>query len=95
LVGFSLGGLIVLAWCWLREFTSWRTGECHENLHVAETITHLALDLQRWRSGLTRKEIEIPGGLRYVYLEGGRGEPLLLLHGFGGNKDTLRRLHAT
>jgi pimeloyl-ACP methyl ester carboxylesterase len=57
------------------------------NLHIAETLTHLALDWQRWRSGLTRKEIEIPGGLRYVYLEGGRGEPLLLLHGFGANKD--------
>ncbi len=56
-------------------------------MSIAEKFTHLVFDLQRWRSGLTRKEIEIPGDLRYVYLEGGRGEPLLLLHGFGANKD--------
>jgi pimeloyl-ACP methyl ester carboxylesterase len=56
-------------------------------MSIAESVTHLVFDLQRKRSGLERKEIEIAGGLRYVYLEGGRGEPLLLLHGFGANKD--------
>jgi pimeloyl-ACP methyl ester carboxylesterase len=54
---------------------------------MTERLAHLVFDLQRRRSGLARKEIEIPGGLRYVYLEGGQGEPLLLLHGFGANKD--------
>jgi pimeloyl-ACP methyl ester carboxylesterase len=54
---------------------------------VAEKLTHIIFDLQRHRSGLKRREIEIPGGLRYVYLEGGEGEPLLMLHGFGANKD--------
>ena len=33
----------------------------------------------------------MPGGLRYVYLEGGQGEPLLLLHGFGADKDNFVR----
>ena len=56
-------------------------------MSVAEKITHFVLDLQRRRSALRRKEIETPDGLRYVYLDGGQGEPLLLLHGFGANKD--------
>jgi len=56
-------------------------------MSIAEKITHFIRDQQRRRSGLRRKEIEIPGSLRYVYLDGGRGEPLLLLHGFGANKD--------
>jgi pimeloyl-ACP methyl ester carboxylesterase len=56
-------------------------------MSLAETLTHLALAARRRRSGLARKEIEIPGGLRYAYLEGGHGEPLVLLHGFGANKD--------
>jgi pimeloyl-ACP methyl ester carboxylesterase len=46
-----------------------------------------AIAVDRWRSGLTRKEIVLEDGLRYVYLEGGSGEPLLVLHGFGASKD--------
>lgn len=55
-------------------------------------VTHFALNLERKRSGLVRKEINLPNGLHYAYLEGGQGEPLLLLHGFGGNKDTFTRV---
>lgn len=51
-----------------------------------------ALSATRKRSGLIRKEITLPNGLHYVYLEGGQGEPLMLLHGFGGNKDTFTRV---
>jgi pimeloyl-ACP methyl ester carboxylesterase len=54
---------------------------------MPEKATHLAFDVMRHRSGLVRKEIELPDGLRYVYLEGGQGEPLMLLHGFGADKD--------
>lgn len=52
-----------------------------------ETFIHAALDAGRRYAGLERKEITLADGLRYVYLEGGQGEPLLLLHGFGANKD--------
>jgi pimeloyl-ACP methyl ester carboxylesterase len=43
------------------------------------------LALQRNRSGLEAKEVEIDG-FRIAYLEGGSGEPLVLLHGIGGDK---------
>lgn len=51
-----------------------------------------ALNATRKQSGLIRKEITLPNGLHYAYLEGGQGEPLMLLHGFGGNKDTFTRV---
>lgn len=56
------------------------------------TATRLALDTERSRAGLERKEIDLPGGDHYVWLEGGRGEPLVLLHGFGANKDNFTRI---
>ncbi|MBI3481294.1 MAG: alpha/beta hydrolase [Nitrosomonadales bacterium] len=56
-----------------------------------EKATHLALNVERYRADLVRKEIELPSGLHYVYLEGGQGEPLMLLHGFGANKDNFTR----
>ncbi len=57
-----------------------------------ESATRVFLNLERWRAGLERKEISLSDGTHYVYLEGGRGEPLLLLHGFGGNKDNFTRV---
>lgn len=51
-----------------------------------------ALEFERRLAGLERKELELPGGMRYVYLEGGKGEPLMLLHGFGANKDNFVRV---
>lgn len=53
--------------------------------------THFAVNAERQLSGLVRREIELPGGLRYVYLEGGTGEALMLLHGFGADKDNFTR----
>jgi pimeloyl-ACP methyl ester carboxylesterase len=55
-------------------------------------VTIFALKPERKRSGLVRKEITLTNGLHYVYLEGGHGETLVLLHGFGGNKDTFTRV---
>lgn len=57
-----------------------------------DTATRVLIDVERQRSGLVRKEINLPSGLRYAYLEGGQGEPLILLHGFGGNKDNFTRV---
>lgn len=51
-----------------------------------------AIDAERQSAGLVRKQIDLPGGLHYVYLEGGQGEPLMLLHGFGVNKDNFNRV---
>ncbi|MFV1985072.1 MAG: hypothetical protein ACC657_16105, partial [Thiohalomonadales bacterium] len=45
-------------------------------------VTQFALNVERKRSGLVRKKIKLPNGLHYTYLEGGQGEPLILLHGF-------------
>jgi pimeloyl-ACP methyl ester carboxylesterase len=52
-----------------------------------ENALQLLLNVQRAKAGLDRKEIQLADGLRYVYLEGGKGEPLMLLHGFGADKD--------
>lgn len=52
-----------------------------------QVVLAIALDIERARSGLVARSVELPGGLRIAYLEGGRGEPLVLLHGFGADKD--------
>ncbi|MBC2736298.1 MAG: alpha/beta hydrolase [Desulfobacteraceae bacterium] len=51
-----------------------------------ETVFKLAMDAQRRSADLVKKEVQVDGQ-RIVYLEGGKGETILLLHGFGGNKD--------
>lgn len=57
-----------------------------------EKAAEMAVSGERDTSGLTRKEITLANGLTYVYLEGGQGEPLMLLHGFGANKDNFTRV---
>jgi pimeloyl-ACP methyl ester carboxylesterase len=39
-----------------------------------------------------RKDVELPGGTHIAYLEGGTGEPLVLVHGFGADKDNFTRV---
>ncbi|MFO1426369.1 MAG: alpha/beta fold hydrolase [Steroidobacteraceae bacterium] len=51
------------------------------------TLFQWIVRLWRRHVGLQRREVVLADGLRIVYLEGGSGEPLLLLHGFGANKD--------
>jgi len=59
-------------------------------LAPAKTL-HLLVDIERARSGLAMKQIDTPDGMHWAYLEGGEGPPLLLLHGFGANKDNFTR----
>ncbi len=57
-----------------------------------ESAFHLVVNAMRAKAGLQRKEIRLPDGLSYVYLDGGQGAPLMLLHGFGANKDNFTRV---
>ncbi|MCL4212938.1 MAG: alpha/beta fold hydrolase [Gemmatimonadales bacterium] len=54
--------------------------------------TNFALALERQRAGLEKKTVTLPGGLRMVYLEGGSGDPVVLVHGFGADKDNFTRV---
>ncbi|MFA9218707.1 MAG: alpha/beta fold hydrolase, partial [Sphingomonadaceae bacterium] len=49
------------------------------------------LRLERWRSGLRLGQVQIPG-FDLPYLEGGHGAPLVLIHGFAGDKDNFTRV---
>jgi abhydrolase domain-containing protein 6 len=51
-----------------------------------KSVFKLAIDAQRHSAGLVKKEVQVDDH-RIVYLEGGKGETVVLLHGFGGNKD--------
>ena len=53
--------------------------------------TGWALDYERDHAGLTRKTVTLADGHTMVYLEGGSGDPLLLIHGFGADKDNFTR----
>ena len=56
-----------------------------------EKFAEVAVNAERSRSQLVRKETDTDGGLHWVYLEGGSGEPLVLIHGFGADKDNWTR----
>ena len=47
----------------------------------------IGLDFERAKAGLVERSVVLPDGTRIAYLEGGRGDPLVLLHGFGADKD--------
>ena len=51
----------------------------------------LAQKAERRAGNLEQHSIEVKG-LRIEYLEGGKGDPLVLLHGFGANKDNWTRI---
>jgi abhydrolase domain-containing protein 6 len=59
-----------------------------------ERFAAAAVAAERNAAGLQRKEIDIPG-FHIAYLEGGQGRPLLLLHGFGADKDNWTRVSRT
>jgi triacylglycerol lipase len=55
------------------------------------TVSKYALALERMRSGLTLKS-QVIKGFNIPYLEGGNGDVLVLVHGFGGDKDNFTRI---
>jgi pimeloyl-ACP methyl ester carboxylesterase len=55
-----------------------------------EVILRLAINAERNAAGLTKKEIQVDDH-KIVYLEGGKGQTVLLLHGFGAYKDDWTR----
>ncbi|NVO06124.1 MAG: alpha/beta hydrolase, partial [Rhodoferax sp.] len=56
-----------------------------------QAVSGWALGLERRRSGLVLKSQTIPG-FTIPYLEGGQGQVLVLVHGFGGDKDNFTRM---
>ena len=55
------------------------------------TVFQILLNSERKSAGLEQKSIDVDN-VHYEYLEGGKGEVLVLLHGFGGNKDNWTRI---
>src|SRR5271157_2710872 len=51
-----------------------------------ETVFKLVMDIQRRSADLVKKEVQVDDH-KIVYLEGGKGETVVLLHGFGAHKD--------
>ena len=56
-----------------------------------ERVTRLALAAERRHSGLALRSARVDG-FDIPYLDGGQGEALLLIHGFGADKDNFTRV---
>jgi len=56
-----------------------------------ERVYHLSIALERKAAGVIEKQVQV-GQFTIHYLEGGQGEAMLLLHGFGADKDNWNRL---
>jgi pimeloyl-ACP methyl ester carboxylesterase len=59
---------------------------------MGPSLKDTAYAMERSRAGLARKEIALADGTRIVYLDGGSGAPLVLVHGFGADKDNFTRV---
>ena len=57
---------------------------------ISSFLFSLARLIDRGLAGLSEKSIQVDN-YKIVYLEGGKGETVLLLHGFGGDKDNWTR----
>jgi abhydrolase domain-containing protein 6 len=53
-------------------------------------LATMLIGLERFSSGLKRRTIQV-GDHRVVYSEGGDGEPVVLVHGFGASADSWNR----
>ncbi len=59
---------------------------------VGPSLKDSAYAMERAHAGLVRKEMTLADGTHIVWLEGGSGEPLVLVHGFGADKDNFTRV---
>ncbi len=59
---------------------------------VGPSLKDQAYARERSLAGLARKETTLADGTRIVWLEGGTGAPLVLVHGFGADKDNFTRV---
>ena len=61
---------------------------------LAVNTTQKIIQYERSKSDLAVKALTLSSGEKMVYAENGNvaGEPLLLIHGFGGNKDNFTRI---
>jgi abhydrolase domain-containing protein 6 len=57
---------------------------------ISSFLFALARIIERGMAGLSEKSIQVDN-YKIVYVEGGKGETVLLLHGFGGDKDNWTR----
>jgi len=57
----------------------------------SKKLFELGVSAERTLAGLSSNKVEIDEG-NIAYIEGGKGEVLILLHGFGANKDNWVRL---
>jgi len=55
------------------------------------TMFKITRKIERMAGGLEQKSIEV-NGMNIQYLDGGAGDPLVLIHGFGANKDNWTRI---
>lgn len=56
-----------------------------------DTTASFLINTDRKIGGLSRHHLTVNGS-RFAYLEGGQGTPMVLLHGFGADKDNWTRL---
>jgi len=54
------------------------------------TIYRAGIDLERWQAGMNEKSLDV-NDLHFSYLDGSSGASILMLHGFGSNKDSWNR----
>src|SRR5262245_65697462 len=56
-------------------------------------LAQALIDFERFMAGVRRRAVQV-GDHRIVYSEGGKGETILFLHGFGASGDSWNRLAA-
>ena len=56
-------------------------------------LAMMLINLERYKAGVRRKTVQT-GDHRVVYSEGGKGEAVVLLHGFGASADNWNRMAA-